>query len=97
MAQPKQSKKKKAPAQELWINEEEVVMFSSTKYVYEVELFKFGERSYNLEDSKLIQNSTFEKDKEEYTIKDGTRFRTKTTLIGAPKSWLEKNKFKLKT
>lgn len=71
-------------------------LLSTAKFVYDVEIFRFGERSYNLEDSKFIQTSTYSKDTVEVFEKDKIRFKKVVTLISAPESWLVKNKFTIK-
>lgn len=91
----KQSKSKKLD--EWYYNsKEDRSLLLSSKFTYEVEVYKYIENSFNLEDSKYIQSTECCQDGKEVFTKEGVRFRKVQTLIAAPKKWLEENNYKLK-
>lgn len=69
------------------------IIFQSTKFIYEVELFHSTKDSWNLEDSKLFGSKEFIEDLAECVIYPYINYRLikYTNLIAAPKEWLKEN------
>lgn len=68
----------------------------SPKFVYDVEIYRHGERSYSLEDSKYISSTEYTSDSTKQTVKEGVRLKTVTTMVAAPKKWLEEKGYQIK-
>jgi len=82
--------------QEYYSQHEDRHLMLAAKYVYDVEVYQFGPRSYNLFDSKYISSTEYSKDQVKYFTKEGVKFKTVTTLVAAPKKWLDHHGYKLK-
>ncbi len=65
----------------------------SDKFIYEVDLFKYEDLCWNLEDTHKYSCDKFIKDIIEYQhwIYDKFKIFKFTTLLSAPLNWLEKN------
>lgn len=72
---------------------EHKTLVPNSSFVYEVTIFKFVSRSYNLEDSKTLASKTHSKDVVEYFTKSDIKFKREVTLVAAPESWLKENSY----
>lgn len=79
--------------QEVFVNGERELTVADT-FIYETELYGYGDKLYYLADSKLVKSKQYVKDSVEYINSDKGKLRKVVTLLAAPESWLSKNKFK---
>lgn len=64
----------------------------STQFVYEVSIAKMTSEVYSLEDVKELKSKTFVPESATVFTKNGITFYKKIELIGAPESWIKKQK-----
>lgn len=66
-------------------------------FIYEMEIYKKDQTSWNLEESSMYQSNKFIKDIIPFCIYkyEGYELHKFTSLIAAPSSWLKQNAFKI--
>ena len=77
------------------IKEDHSLMLNS-RFVYDVEIYRV-DKPYCLNDSKYIATSEWVSNSRVRFKKDGLLFWTVSTLVAAPKEWLESKNYSIKT
>lgn len=66
----------------------------SKTFIYEVDIFRITDKSFNLEESKYVSSAKFSEDVKESFVKDEVNFKRDTKLISAPIEWLKEKGYK---
>lgn len=78
-----------------WYNSKlDIGLLLANKFIYAVDIYRYGERSFNLEESKFITSTTASPDEVvKVFVKEGVRFKSVQQMVAAPENWLLKNNY----
>lgn len=86
-------KKSKKEEIVLYKNKEGDTMIVSPSFLYEVEVFSYSKKCFNIIDCSTVSSKVQLKTLETWEIKGDVRLKKEHTLIGANEKWLKENNY----